>query len=98
MADPQPQQLNIKSSDETLRGQYSTAMQVTHSQQEIVLDFFNLLPPQAQLVSRIITSPAHAKQIAAALTQNIQQYEKQYGPLTATPTPGADFGFTTPGA
>lgn len=91
-----PQQLNIKATDETLRGHYSNAMQVTHTQQEVVLDFFHLLPPQGQLVSRVITSPAHAKQIIAALADNLKKYEQQFGVVTAATTPAGDFGFSTP--
>lgn len=93
-----PQQLNIKAADDTLRGHYSNAMQVTHTQQEVVLDFFNLLPPQAQLITRVITSPAHAKQILAALGDNLKKYEQQFGAITAAPAPTGDFGFTTPNA
>ncbi len=95
MNQPQ-QQMQIKATDEALRGQYSNAMQVTHTQQEVVLDFFNLLPPQGQLLSRIITSPAHAKQIVTALAENLKKYEQQFGAITAAPAPSSDFGFSTP--
>lgn len=95
MPQPQPQQLQIKGSDEVLRGVYSNAMQLTHTQQEIIFDFFNLLPPQPQLVSRVITNPAHAKQILAALTDNLKKYEQKFGTITAAPAPASDFGFST---
>lgn len=89
-----PQQLQIKADDNILRGQYSNAMQLTHTQTEIVFDFFNLLPPQGQLVSRVITSPAHAKQILAALEDNLKKFEQKFGPIAAAPAQ-SDFGFTT---
>lgn len=98
MPTPTPQQLNIKADDAVLRGAYSNAMQISHTQQEIVLDFFSLLPPQGQLMSRVITSPAHAKQIVAALADNLKKYEQQFGTITAAPAPRTDFGFTTPQA
>lgn len=96
MAESSPQQLHIKASDETLRGSYSNAMQVTHTQQEVIMDFFNVFPPQGQLVSRVITSPAHAKQILAALADNLKKYEAQFGTVTPAPAPRGDFGFGTP--
>lgn len=98
MPQPQPQQLQIKAGEEVLRGAYSNALQLTHTQQEVVFDFFNLLPPQPQLVSRVITSPAHAKQILAALADNLKKYEAQFGVITAVPAPTGEFGFSTQSA
>lgn len=92
MANP-PQQLQIKASDEALQGKYSNALQITHTKEEVILDFFGLTPPGGQLVSRVITSPSHAKRILAALTDNLKKYEAQFGPLAAADEPKGDFGF-----
>ena len=91
---PEPQQIQIKASDDVLRGTYANALQITHTKDEIVFDFLSLFPPQGNLVSRIVTSPAHAKQILAALNDNIKKYEAQFGQLTASEAPKNDFGFT----
>lgn len=90
----EPQQLQIKVTDETLRGTFANALQISHTKDEVVFDFMSLFPPQPMLVSRIITTPAHAKQILAALNDNLQKYEAQHGPLTASPAPAKEFGFT----
>lgn len=89
----EPNQLSIKATDDMLRGTYSNALQISHTQSEVILDFINLMPPQAQLVSRVITSPAHAKQIIAALTDNLNKYETQFGAITPSAAPTTDFGF-----
>ena len=94
MTNQQPTQINIKADDAQLRGTYANAMQVTHTKDEVVFDFLSMIPPQAQLVSRVITSPSHAKQILVALDENLKKYEAQFGALTASPKPANDFGFT----
>ncbi|MBU1033042.1 MAG: DUF3467 domain-containing protein [Patescibacteria group bacterium] len=73
--------LNIKAQDDVLRGQYANMMQVSHSKEEFVLDFMLAFPPQGELVSRLIVSPAHMKRIAHALADNIKKYENQHGAI-----------------
>lgn len=68
--------INIKS---ILRGQYANMMQASYAKEEFVLDFMLSFPPQGELVSRLIVSPAHMKRIANALKDNLQKYEKQFG-------------------
>jgi len=45
-----------------------------------------------KILSRILTTPVHAKQLLKALAQNIALYEQQFGPIpeVATPMPPAD--------
>ncbi len=76
---PPPRQIQVKANDEVLKGFYSTHMQVAHSREEFILDFMNLFPPQATLVSRIIVSPAHLKRMVNALNDNLKRYEDRYG-------------------
>jgi hypothetical protein len=92
MADTQ--QIQIKATDEVLRGTYANALQISHTKDEVVFDFLSLFPPQGNLVSRIVTSPSHAKQILAALTDNLKKYESQFGQVTASTAPTKEFGFT----
>ena len=92
----QPNQIQVKASDEILRGHYANALQISHTKDEVIFDFLSLVPPQGQLVSRVITSPSHAKQILVALTSNIKLYETQYGALTASPVQAKEFGFSNP--
>lgn len=85
--------LQIKASDETLRGSYANAMQISHTREEVTLDFFSVMPPQGQMVSRIITSPGHAKRILAALADNLAKYEARFGALEAASAPVEEIGF-----
>lgn len=71
--------INIKAQDHILRGQYANMMQVTHAKEEFVLDFMLAFPPQGELVSRLIVSPAHMKRIVNALLDNVKKYESQFG-------------------
>ncbi len=93
MNQPQVQQIQIKASDEALKGVYANALQISHTQTEVVFDFLSIVPPQGQLVSRVVTSPAHAKQILAALGDNLKKYEGKFGLLSAAATPKQEFGF-----
>ena len=90
---PQTQQVQIKADDAALKGVYANMMQVAHTKEEFVMDFMNLLPPQGLLVSRVITSPGHLKRIVAALKDNLDKYEKQFGKIAEAAAPNSDIGF-----
>lgn len=79
--------MQIKADDEALKGVYSNAAQISHTKEEVVLDFFLMHPPVGKLQSRVIMSPGHAKRLAAALAQNIKNYEKSHGAIKAAEAP-----------
>lgn len=90
------QQIQIKADDQVLKGVYCNTMQVTHTKEEFVLDFINLLPPSGQFVSRVITSPAHLKRIVSALETNLKIYEKSFGAVKESEEPSENrIGFKT---
>lgn len=91
---PQQQQLQIKADDVTMKGAYTNMMQVQHTKEEFVMDFMNILPPQGMLVSRVITSPGHLKRIVAALKDNLERYEKQFGKIAEAEAPQSEVGFS----
>lgn len=93
----QPQNLNIKITDEVLKGQYANMMMVTHTKEEFILDFMNVVPPQGMVTSRVITSPGHMKRLIAALLENMKNYEKQFGVITEAQPPAhsGEIGFKT---
>lgn len=84
------QNLNIKIGDEELKGRYSNLLRITHTREEFILDFVNLVPPQGMVTARIVTSPGHLKRIVQALAQNLSRYEEAFGPIpeAADPTEG----------
>ncbi|MDZ7798119.1 MAG: DUF3467 domain-containing protein [Patescibacteria group bacterium] len=90
----QGQKVNLKATDEILKGHYANNLMAAHSKEEFVLDFINLFPPQGQLVSRIVTSPGHLKRIVNALTQNLKKYEEKFGEIKQAENPQKqDIGF-----
>ena len=74
-------QLQIEVKPEVAMGTYANLAVVTHSQSEFVLDFVSMLPgmPKAEVASRIILVPEHAKRLLFALQDNLQKYEAQLG-------------------
>ncbi|MCK5044295.1 DUF3467 domain-containing protein [Candidatus Parcubacteria bacterium] len=72
-------QLQIKVKDEDLKGAYSNLMQVIHTQEEFILDFFLVSPPQGVLASRVVLSPRHLKKLIKALQENLAKYEEKFG-------------------
>ncbi|MDX1535830.1 MAG: DUF3467 domain-containing protein [Candidatus Spechtbacterales bacterium] len=95
MANQNQQQIKMNASEDVLKGAYANAMQISHTKEEFILDFFLAHPPQGQLASRVITSPGHAKRIVAALQQNIKNYEEKFGEIKEAEGPkGGNIGFS----
>ncbi len=89
-SEPREQALNVKIGDEELKGRYSNLLRITHTREEFILDFVNLVPPQGVVTARIVTSPGHLKRIVRALAGNLTRYEEAFGtiPEAADPTGG----------
>lgn len=91
MAEPQEApSVSIKISDEELKGRYSNLLRITHTREEFILDFINLVPPQGVVCARIVTSPGHMKRIVRALSGNLARYEEAYGPIEEAQDPAGD--------
>ena len=90
---PTQQQLQIKVQDNDLKGVYSNLMQIVHTKEEFIFDFFFNAPPQGILSSRVILSPGHAKRIVAALAENIKKYEERFGKIEHSEAPEEKIGF-----
>ena len=86
-------QLNIELSEETAEGVYANLAMIAHSSSEFVIDFIRLMPgvSKAKVKSRIVITPEHAKRLLRALADNVQKFEKQFGPIKES-TPGGDKG------
>ena len=68
-------------------GDYVNMARIFHNQTEFVLDAM-FLPPvsnNAKVVSRLVMSPIHAKQLLRALGQNVQLYEQKFGEIIIAP-------------
>lgn len=88
-----PGQIQIKSTDDKLKGEYANMMQVHHTPEEFVLDFMNVFPPTGTLNARIIVSPGHFKRMLTALEDNLKKYETQFGNVKPAETPQNPIGF-----
>lgn len=91
---PNNQQIQIKATDEDMKGRYANALQLSHNKEEFFLDFMLLTAPVGQLVSRLITSPGHMKRIYKAMDENIKRYEESFGKIEeAEAPPNSAIGF-----
>ncbi|MCF0213536.1 MAG: DUF3467 domain-containing protein [Muribaculaceae bacterium] len=76
-------ELKIELSPEVANGHYSNLAVISHSPNEVFLDFITVAPnmPQAKVQSRIIMTPENAKNLMFALTDNIKKYEATFGEI-----------------
>lgn len=83
----QPLQVEIEES--VARGVYTNLALITHSETEFLLDFLFLQPqtPKTKVLTRLITSPVHAKRLLWALKDNIEKYEARHGAIAAGENP-----------
>lgn len=92
--EPQQQknQIQVKFTDEAMKGVYANNVQVMHNQEEFVMDFMNILPPNGIVNARVIVSPGHMKRLANALMENLKKYENQFGAIKEAESPN-EIGF-----
>lgn len=88
------QKLQINLSPEVAEGTYSNLAIIAHSSSEFIIDFVRTMPgvKQANVKSRIILTPEHAKRLMFALQENISKYEQQFGKIQMSgskPVPGS---------
>jgi hypothetical protein len=84
MTDPKPPvSLKITIDESTAQGHYVNFANILHNPTEFVLDFARVVPGRSdvKVMSRILTTPYHAKQLLRALQQNIELYERSYGEI-----------------
>lgn len=76
-------QLQIELKEEIAQGTYSNLAIITHSSSEFILDFIRVMPgmPKADVQSRIVLAPEHAKRLLRALEENIGKYERIFGSI-----------------
>jgi len=83
-------QISIELKEDVAQGTYSNLAIITHSSSEFVIDFVRIMPgiPKAEVKSRIILTPEHAKRLLMALKDNIAKFETTHGTIkTVEPGP-----------
>ncbi|MCF0210107.1 MAG: DUF3467 domain-containing protein [Bacteroidales bacterium] len=81
--DQNKNKIDIELTPDIASGVYSNLQIVQHSPTEFIVDFIQIAPgvPKAQVKSRVILSPVHAKALLKALQDNIVRYEQNNGPI-----------------
>jgi len=84
-------EISIELKEDIAQGIYSNLVIISHSPTEFVLDFVRIMPgiPKAEVKSRIILTPEHAKRFLMALGDNIAKYEAMHGPIKSIESPEA---------
>ena len=65
------QQFDIELNRDVAQGTYSNLSIISHSSSEFIIDFIRIMPgmPKAEVKSRIILTPEHAKRLLLALQE-----------------------------
>jgi len=82
--------IKIVVSDQQALGTYANFASIVHNFAEFIMDYGRIVPgrDEVQVVSRIVMTPVHAKQLLRALTENVAIYERNFGEITEGPQPG----------
>ncbi len=81
--DSQPPPFQFSIDDSVANGVYVNFANIIHNPAEFILDFGRVVPGRSdvRVLSRVLMTPAHAKQILNALAQNVALYEKNFGTI-----------------
>jgi Protein of unknown function (DUF3467) len=85
MTEPKAVPVKFTIDEPTAQGHYVNFANILHNPTEFVLDFGRVVPgrPDVKVLSRILTTPFHAKQLMRALQENVAIYERAYGEIRA---------------
>ena len=89
-----PPTLQFTMDESVANGVYVNFANIIHNPAEFVFDFGRVVPGRAEVrvLSRVLTTPIHAKQLLEALAQNIAVYEKAYGAIRTDFDPARERG------
>ncbi len=95
---PEQVQIQLRITDETLKGHYANMVNVTRtSPEEFVLDFSMIVPPLGELVSRVVLSPGHLKKLTELLSDQVKKHEQESGSqIEKAEFPSGKIGFVPP--
>ena len=79
--------IRMNVSDQQSLGTYANFASIVHNFAEFILDFGRIVPGRedVQVVSRVVMTPVHAKQLLRALTENVAIYERNFGEIPSGP-------------
>jgi Protein of unknown function (DUF3467) len=79
---PTPMQINIELPPD-LEAVYTNFAVISHTPSEVIIDFVRMLPgnPRAKVQTRVLMTPMNAKLLLKALSENLDRFEAQFGPI-----------------
>lgn len=85
---PQQRQVKIEK-DKDLHSNYSNMVMISHTGQEFIFDFLQMIPQDARayVVDRVFMNPVHAKLFLNALQDNLNKYEARFGEIPVPKAP-----------
>jgi len=91
--------IDIELSEELAEGVYANLVMIGHSPEEFIVDFIRIVPglPRGRVKARIILTPQHARRFLRALQENIERYERAFGPIVERGGGSPPVRFRVPG-
>ena len=79
--------IKIVVGDHQLLGTYANFASIVHNFGEFIVDFGRVVPGRedVQVVTRVVMTPVHLKQLLRALTENVAIYENNFGEIPPGP-------------
>lgn len=90
MTVPRPDaKISIVVKDELALGTYANFASIVHNFAEFIVDLGRIVPGRehVEVVSRVVMTPVHVKQLLRALAENVAIYERNFGEIPDGPTP-----------
>jgi hypothetical protein len=80
-------QIKIVVSDQQALGTYANFASIVHNFAEFIIDFGRIVPGRedVQVVTRVVMTPVHLKQLLRALNENVAIYERNFGAIPEGP-------------
>lgn len=71
-------ELQVSAGQEVAKGVYSNLARVTFTENEFIIGFVLNIESEAHLVSRVIISPEHMKDLGEAIQQSLDEYRDRF--------------------
>ena len=86
MVEPE-KKIKIVVGDHQVLGTYANFASIVHNFGEFIIDFGRVVPGRedVQVVTRVVMTPVHVKQLLRALTENVAIYEGNFGEIPPGP-------------
>lgn len=88
MTAPTPDgKISIVVKDELALGTYANFASIVHNFAEFIIDLGRIVPGRehVEVVSRVVMTPVHVKQLLRALAENVAIYERNFGEIPEGP-------------